>query len=76
MRDSEAVALILAGLTPRELEHEVRHGAAPEKIAGQFGTRACEVEDLMDRWGLGHLHGRGKSGVEVRGMLVRKRRKA
>lgn len=75
MNQSEAIALIAAGLTPRELEHEVRHGAAPDKIAAQFAAKPCDVSDLMDRWGLGHLSGRGKSQVDVVAKVVSKRRK-
>ncbi len=75
MNQSEAIALIAAGLTPRELEHEVRHGAAPDKIAAQFAARERDVSDLMDRWGLGHLRGRGKSQVDVVAKIVSKRRK-
>lgn len=75
MSPDQAVALIRAGLTPRELEHEVRHGAAPDRIALQFAARACDVSALMARWGLGHLAGREKSGVDVVAKVVSKRRK-
>jgi len=75
VNQSEAIALIAAGLTPRELEHEVRHGAAPDRIAVQFAARACDVSALMARWGLGHLAGRDKSGVDVVAKIVSKRRK-
>lgn len=75
MNQSEAIALIAAGLTPRELEHEIRHGAAPDKIGAQFGAQAGDVSALMDRWGLGHLRGREKSQVDVVAKIVSKRRK-
>ena len=75
MNQSEAICLIAAGLTPRELEHEIRHGAAPDKIEAQFGALPGDVPALMDRWGLGHLSGRGKSQVDVVAKIVSKRRK-
>lgn len=75
MTPDQAIALIHAGLTPRELEHEIRHGAAPDKIACQFGAKTGDVSALMDRWGLGHLRGREKSGVDVVAKVVSKRRK-
>lgn len=75
MTREEAIGWIRAGLTPRELEHEVRNGVAIDRIAVPYCATFAEVAELMDRWGLAHLSGRAKSGVGVVSKLVTKGRK-
>lgn len=58
MQPAEAIA---AGLTPRQLEHELREHVGELLIAHKYGFRLCEVEALMRHWGLWHLSKRGKS---------------
>lgn len=71
----EAVGWIRAGLTPRELEHEIRNGVAVDRIAAPHSATSSDVAELMERWGLAHLSGRAKSGVGVVSKLVTKGRK-
>ena len=71
----EAIGWIRAGLTPRELEHEIRNGVAIDRIAVPHSATPADVSDLMDRWGLAHLSGRAKSGVGVVSKLGTKGRK-
>jgi hypothetical protein len=75
MTRDDAVRWIQWGLTPRELEHEIRNGVALEQIASAHDATFGEVQDLMDRWGLAHLSGRAKTGVGVVSNLVTKGRK-
>lgn len=58
MKPSEAIS---AGLTPRQLEQELREHVGELLIAQKYGFRLSEVEMLMRHWGLWHLSKRGKS---------------
>lgn len=58
MTPGEAIA---AGLTPRQLESELRNYVGELLIAHKYGFHQPEVEMLMRRWGLWHLSKRGKS---------------
>lgn len=55
---SDAIA---AGLTPRQLEAELREHVGELLIAHKYGLHLSEVETLMKRWQLWHLSKRGKS---------------
>lgn len=52
---------IRAGLTPAQLEDELRNHVGELLIAHKYGFRLPEVEALMKHWGMWHLSGRGKS---------------
>lgn len=52
---------INAGLTPRQLEHELREHVGELLISHKYGFHLAEVETLMRRWNLWHLSKRGKS---------------
>ena len=54
---------IVAGLTPRKLEHLIREHASVDQIALAYRTDGSVVKMLMARWGLAHLSGRAKSNV-------------
>ena len=54
---------IVAGLTPRKLEHLIREHASVDQIASAYRTDGSVVKMLMARWGLDHLSGRAKSNV-------------
>ena len=71
----DAVRWIQWGLTPRELEHEIRNGVALDQIASAHDASGGDVQDLMDRWGLAHLAGRAKTGARVESNLVTRERK-
>ena len=75
MTRDEAVRWIQWGLTPRELEHEIRNGVALDQIASAHDATCVDVQDLMDRWGLAHLSGRAKTGARVEARLVKRERK-
>lgn len=52
---------INAGLTPRQLEQELREHVGELLISHKYGFHLSEVEMLMKRWQLWHLSKRGKS---------------
>lgn len=56
---------MVAGLTPRELEHKLRNHAGVDQIAEAFQCDRLTVELLMNRWGFSHLAGRQKSRVRL-----------
>lgn len=62
MKVSDAIS---TGLTPRELEHYMRHKVSPEIIATTHGVSVADVHSLAVRWGLDHLGGRVKSTVTI-----------
>ena len=52
---------INAGLSPGQLEKELRNHVGELLIAHKYGFHLAEVETLMRRWNLWHLSKRGKS---------------
>lgn len=58
MTPTDAIA---AGLTPYQLDKELRNHVGETLIAHKYGFHLAEVETLMKRWNLWHLSKRGKS---------------
>lgn len=54
-----------AGLTPRQLEHLIRNKTPESQIAAAYGMDVIELGDLLRRWGMHHLTGRGKTNVTI-----------
>lgn len=75
MTRDDAVRWIQWGLTPRELEHEIRNGVALDQIASAHDATVVDVQDMMHRWGLAHLSGRAKTGARVESKVVTRERK-
>ena len=65
MTAQDAIDAIDAGLTPRQLEHLIRNKTPECEIADAYGMDVIELGNLLRRWGMHHLTGRGKTHVTI-----------
>lgn len=56
---------IASGLTPREMEHNIRNHVPLDEVGRAYGFDLLTMRLLATRWGLDHLTGRSKHGVHI-----------